>query len=727
MSFDPIIFAALNKLKPIVGSMEQVPSNFSSPDYLDAGSQYDPAEYPDLADVLSTGFNADKFVERTIPAFPSCYSTVGILVRVAFSNGGNYYVVNSAGQVYKTTGTDWSTLAFYKQLTLPASYTSLVNVSVQNNRLYVTTAGTVAAYYFDLTDATLSTVTTVTMPTASSGWKFKYANGLYLAINSSVAGTSIAGSDDGVTFTSRTATYTATYTPQGIEYGNGLWVIVTTGTSTNNVSTSPDGTTWTARSVGTVGHKSIKFSSALTLFVTSANTAAGAFYSSPDGITWTSRAQGTATGSVILADLNVTDSGTFVTASLNSSTSSIQVSTNGTTWVNRANVAPLTNAQGNSLATAQQTLVVGDTILVFGQSGSNSQLCYTTTADVVTLGTIKAMPATTNTTSVRAPVFITGNQVGLAMEVHPSVNTTFFQGLAWNGIRTTDGGSTWSQIAITPPQPMQFFGLVATPSRFFVYGEVSHLSGPNTAGNNFISGTSTDGVTWTWNVTANPSMITAAAANDVLLAASGSALATYYTSTDFGVTWTSRTAPITTFSLRAHESNFILFNTGGTSYVSTNGGTSFVAMGAPTVASSTLGGFASSPGIAFYALNNSTAGYVSYDGGSTWSSRTLPANMTSAGAIQIANGWIMVHTGTGYIMRSNDDGLTWDTVKIGLDDAYVFQWYWQSTSTDGTKAYLGGLRTGTTGYYLESSDAHYSIPMAVSAVSGTKWVVKAKK
>jgi hypothetical protein len=71
MAFDAITFSGLNGLKAPVGSILQVPNNFSSDTYLDSGSTFYAENYPDLANVVdkNKSLNLDKF--KQVALIPS--------------------------------------------------------------------------------------------------------------------------------------------------------------------------------------------------------------------------------------------------------------------------------------------------------------------------------------------------------------------------------------------------------------------------------------------------------------------------------------------------------------------------------------------------------------------------------------------------------------------------------------------------------------------------------
>ena len=164
MAFDAITFSGLNGLKAPVGSILQVPNNFSSENYLDSGSTFYAENYPDLANVVdkNKSLNLDKFkqvelipsqlqsqtalapvfdgVENTAPA------TIGSAIKynisvgslmVSFKCGDEYYFImsNSSSNskfdapgyvgedpclyTTKTSGDLTSGLMFVKKLRIP--------------------------------------------------------------------------------------------------------------------------------------------------------------------------------------------------------------------------------------------------------------------------------------------------------------------------------------------------------------------------------------------------------------------------------------------------------------------------------------------------------------------------------------------------------------------------------------------------------------------------------
>lgn len=123
-----------------------------------------------------------------------------------------------------------------------------------------------------------------------------------------------------------------------IAYGNGLFVAVGNGGA---IQTSPDGVTWTARTAGGgyTGHfRSIVWVEDLGLFV--AVGLGGGPQTSPDGITWTQQSFDSMPGAVAVAY----GDGLIVAAS--SSSSEVEVSTDGVNWTNHALTTPIVVSGG---------------------------------------------------------------------------------------------------------------------------------------------------------------------------------------------------------------------------------------------------------------------------------------------------------------------------------------------------------------------------------------------
>lgn len=156
-------------------------------------------------------------------------------------------------------------------------------------------------------------------------WKaVAHGNGTFVAVSSS--GTNrVISSDDGITWTARTA-------PSGdwtaVTYGGGKFVAVSQG-GANSVITSEDGITWTARTIPSFAPLGAIFYGVAFTNNTYVAIGLNAAISSPDGITWTKQT----IPSGIWRDIAV-GSNTFVAIS-RTGANRVVSSTDGVTWTAR--------------------------------------------------------------------------------------------------------------------------------------------------------------------------------------------------------------------------------------------------------------------------------------------------------------------------------------------------------------------------------------------------------
>jgi len=123
-----------------------------------------------------------------------------------------------------------------------------------------------------------------------SGWRsVTYGNGVFVAVASNGTDLVMTSTDDGVTWTARTAAKANGW--RSVTYGNGVFVAVAN-SGTDLVMTSTDnGETWTARSAADPMTSWISVTYGDGVFVAVALSSAGGVLvmTSPDGVTWTAR------------------------------------------------------------------------------------------------------------------------------------------------------------------------------------------------------------------------------------------------------------------------------------------------------------------------------------------------------------------------------------------------------------------------------------------------------
>lgn len=732
MAFDPITFAAVNTLT-VVGSVLQVAESFSDPRYLEGDTQFDPAEYPKLAESTPPGFNGNVFNEITVPrvmpqALLATPNQFGLFSPLFTIGADLYYIQTLTLDIYKTTDGDLSTFSFWKTLQtplLPGEQSSITSIRELNGFLYcATTRGNLR---IDLSDPSLETQALMTGLPPTGSFRYAYGNGVYVVINSSVAGQTVYSSTDGLTFVSRTATYTATFIPAEIDFGNGLFVIVTNGATTSNASSSPDGITWTVRNVGTIAQRSVRYSSAAAIWVSAASANGGAFWSSPDGITWTSRAQGTPVSTGQLLTFSVVN-GVFIATFLhNAAVACIQVSTNGTTWVNRASSGNFAGPNG-LLCGSNRFIGLGSQIVGFGAMGGNgqTQMSIAVSDDNLVTSTVVKLIQGKSDIGGRFPIFLAGGQVGLIIET--GSGTTPTQSTQLNALRTTDGGATWTPVTIPGyGAPAQFFvsTLSATPTKFVMLAQPATTSTVGTVVTGIRIGRSDDGLTWTWSASLSAAFTRMIAKNETLILWSAGSAALNISS-NYGDTWGSRTITATAQHVMANGNNLLAINHVSASYASANDGLTWTTITGILVAASTFGFATGSQdgSIAMWAPLNDTRSFFSFDGGFTWEPKTLPSTNFQSAAV--SDGWLILNTGNGFTYRTRD-GNTWASSPLNGQTANLAPTVWRDAviTADGNLVVSGTILSQAAKYLMSTRVAHVT-PGFSSPSVGTKLVIRAK-
>lgn len=772
MSLTPAIYSVVTKLAPSVGSVLNVIDSFQDPNYIAAGSKFDPVLYPKLAAQVTPSFNADRFKRIVHPGPTNAFSHLGGGSNAATALGticftfeyeNDFYVISTLGHIHKCVGglQDYPTASELKikkftyvgSLPLESGNIQASQCSIANGRFYYyTTAPTPATYFVPLNNL-LATPTKLTFVVGtgavpSQTAKVKYGQGRYNCIF--VGGTSVgATSTDGITF-STFSINPGNFSTTDIEYGEtspgvGTWVVTTSGTAANNVATSSDGVTFTARTGAALAIKTVVYSPALNLFVAVPSTAA-AFQTSTDGVSWTARAQaGTA---AIMNAATVLAGGIIVF----SSAGSIQYSSNGTTFTQLGNstfYAPLAQTTNNLMLAGTFVGVNNDRAVIFGTPGNSGVYHYIyAKEDILDVSdNITPYRVSFRTSALtKAPVFIANNLYGLADEFW------FGRSPATAGPeimlrRTVDGGETWEPVLFKSKAEPTLLAIcrkiLAGTSKFVLmtngFTNTDSLSGnPRFAAiDTQVAGQFlTPGVLDYATIQTAPAAFAPALtvmANDVIYASAGS-VTTYYTSADFGATWTSRSSNVTPNMVMTIGKYFFLI--GGTSttvtiWPSADLLTPGATVGTfPTTAAQTLpgitytgGGTGSGGTYGIFALNTSANAYVTFDNGVSWSVKTLPVTFNSANmSFQVVNNWFMLYTGYGYMYRSRD-GATWELVNVGLESEPIQQWNDVSNTPDGKMGFVAGAASQN-GYFLKT-DNSYSIP-SIQSTPGLKWVIKAK-
>ena len=190
-----------------------------------------------------------------------------------------------------------------------------------------------------------------------------------------------------------------------------------------------------------------------------------------------------------------------------------------------------------------------------------------------------------------------------------------------------------------------------------------------------------------------------------------------YTSSDYGVTWTARTAPgslswifISLSSTGQYQSAVV--DTSGYIWVSSDYGITWASVTAPgslnwrSISVSSTGQYQSAAGQNSYI-------WRSIDYGVTWASVTAPGTLGwNSISISSTGQYQSAVAGSGYIWRSDDYGATWASVTAPGTAS------WQSISLSSTGQYQSAVIIS--GYIWRSID--YGATWATASVGTTTWV-----
>jgi hypothetical protein len=748
--FDAVTYSAVQKLsKTEVGTAVLVPDSFASTDFLDAGTTFLSDDYPLLGSVIAPSFNGNNWTEVPIVSTyetnsPNLNGNYSLSCTFVGPISGDTYFVWGSGIVVCSRTSAPDVLEYVTRIATPSVYGKATFTS--NNRLYWSTS--VGTYYIDLSaNENFTTIIPVTMPVVGS-WRVRYnaISGTYLAINSAAAGNTISSSSDGVTFTANiVTTFLASARPQDILYANGYWMIVTSGTSAATCACwSTTGLTgsWTNITLSTTGYSNIAYSPTLDMWCVSTliNTTANAFYTcaSTPNTAWTARSSIVAVGAGNAGYLIVTSDGGFAFGSNNSS-SPIVKSTNGTAWTtistNNGGYPMGSAINGNPLTCGNGLAAIGSSVIAFGQltSGYGAIIYYAISDDFfVTLRAMECLTTGTpgRTSAMNSITWLANDQIGFASDVAISATTSgggtyLGAGLAHNGLKTTDGGLTWTSASF--PTCIYISGKYLGFATYFFTATLTKFVVVGTLGNGsttLFTGTSSDLVTWTWN-----SVPTLVATSVGAVGAAGEQIALISTSTivylsnDYGATYTSSNLTMQDrFISRPQIKSRYASNITGYGYVTVLG--SATPPGGPTTAASYFAANGSN-GLMVTITTASSTVYVSADFGQSYTARVSPVFPSS---VAVYRNWIILVTATGLTCRSNDYGVTW------IIGSFIGNAVLNSTgrfallnNINNTKIYAIGTAMVERGNTLYISDAtKRTIPPMSPPSSGFKWAVKAR-
>lgn len=447
--------------------------------------------------------------------------------------------------------------------------------------------------------------TTRTIPNSDWGG-LAFGNGIFLA----VAGFNpiTATSTDGITWTQRgTLPSSANWR---VVFGNGVFLAYDSGTTSTKMATSTDGVTWTAVTFPVASvMRAVAFGAGL-FVVLPWNT--NTLYTSPNGVTWTARTLPT-TGTWWVAQYG---GDRFVCLS-DVNQASVQggsylggslISSDGITWT--YNITP----SGLPIGASWVSLAYGDG-LFFAQANVNS--------------------ATVSNTCLSTAVSS--------------------DGITWTpkAIFTRGGTSTRDGIAFGN----NTFVSVGQRSPVCTYNITTEASlPPYYRGSNWVS-TSISANAW-WVL---------AFGNNTFVAVTQSGT-TSATSTDGGVTWTTRTLPISASfwsSLKFGGGLFMLVagGQGANAYLTSPDGITWTTRSLPTIVSPASWNCIIFGNGQYVAFSSGTVGATSPDG-INWTTRTIP-NASSGIASIFANG-VYLTVGTGGTGAISSDGITWTQVTLPI-------------------------------------------------------------
>ena len=467
-----------------------------------------------------------------------------------------------------------------------------------------------------------------------------------------------------------------------VAFGNNTFVAIADSTQ---AATSPNGTTWTARTIVNANWRSLAFGNGV--FVATPNSSAIAA-TSPDGITWTQRTlPSSGIWNVVFGG------GVFLAYTYGAAPTTMAVSTDGATWTTV------------SFPTSPSVRAVAYGAGLFVAFGYNTNTVYTspdgvswTARTLPTTGTWQVVQyggdrfvclSQITLLNISGGPFIGGSLTspdGITWTYYPTPSGWPSGGRAWQGLVYGDGVFVAQAGArdAAKPQLSTFFssdGITWTPKAQFTPSVGSRTS--IAFGNNTFVSVGQQAPAATYNIAATSSLppyyvgsnwVTTsiptagwwllAFGNNTFVAITQSGT-TYATSTDGGVTWTSRTLPLsTTFwsSIKFGGGLFMLvggLSTGANAYLSSPDGITWTVRSLPT----STGAWRSIVfgNGQFVAVSSGTSAATSPDG-INWTSRTMPTGCGGDAAIY-ANGVYLTLTssGTGAI---SSNGINWTALSI---------------------------------------------------------------
>lgn len=724
MSFDAVVYGEVKKLAREIGELALVPSNFSSPNYVDTGTFVDAETYPKLASRFVGIPRISELERKSLPTVPALnisspialQNTSAYYRRTMFDADGNSYVVDLTFRVFRISPT--ATIEYIgSTIGLPASV-NLSFTSIGNK--FICSSGSVHFVSDDILNWTLLT-TPISASVLQSAGDYLFAFG--------TSTTTAYITSDTLTWTPITLPAAATW-DQAL-YNGVCYIVYDSGTT--NMARSTDGLTWT--SVASAPSASVVGAVSGSTFLLPSNTSSATAYTSTNGTTWTSITLPSASFWAAYGN----DSGFVITSS-----GASYRSTTGATGSFTALTLP---------GTASQTDISTNLRPGYGSiwhffTATNSRL---STDGVATWRTIPSITAT-NSSHVKA---LCGN----------SSCTVYVDSFSTSLWKTVNSGTSWTEVVLPNGFIPNLVGYVPKTSTFIVVA-------PTFAGGYI---TSTDNcVTWSevnyfpvYNYTSNPGCISPDLGNHDKFAVIYSTGASSYSFiyTDDGSSWkmgaTVNSSNFTTQPGRCaiFKDRFITFPASHPSVAAVSG--LLVTLMSNTAVSSTTtstitnaaihSALTTSNSMRAIASNNDTVvivlGATSTAGlpganilysrdGYTWSVANLNGfvsfwdSVVWTGKFFVATQQIPINGiyGNSMTVAVSYDGANWEIVSLGeflTDSDYTsipraLQVF--SNASDEVYLAVGNIKA----LFKVSSQGRPRIDFIPTGVTGTKYVVKAK-
>lgn len=451
----------------------------------------------------------------------------------------------------------------------------------------------------------------------------------------------IYSSTDGIAWTSRQYVSTTYSNHNGcVAYGNGHFVVVTAGA---NIQESTDGITWTTRSPGTssiAGFYKVTYANGIFMAV---GDGSPDVQTSTDGITWTRK---TIPGSV----LSVTYTGSnWIAIGYSGTTIKAWTSMdNGTTWTDRTLNGQM-DTTGGYIYDVLYEASTGKSFIFGVHTKTNQPLFMHISTD----------NGTTWTKNNGFSGISTGTSILTGIETDGSKYVIC--GQYGSLIYSIDGGETWNNIEADTFEHLYSvkYSPTMTPQWCCV-------------GDNGLSLTSTDGITWTKTIGSTAKDLVSLTTNgSIWVAGDGSSVASVWTSTN-GSTWTERTLSTTNIASPYITQGVAYGNSVFSTLVSDSAGSILDVQTSPD--------------------------------GITWTSRGTMGSATRGYQISFVESKFMCISYTGKNLYTSPDGITWTTAISGTfpfnaDDSPVLhgQAIAYNMDSKGNKIYFAASGVITTG------------------------------